>query len=90
MIEEAEVHRYWIVVGVLVVSVATSLAGAVRRKAGSAWIWHLLVAGVGAAAAVVFAVTQTGTPHDDPAPPPARHTGPLCYSGGDSTGCPGG
>jgi hypothetical protein len=90
VIDPAQVQRYWIILSVLVVSVASTFAGAGRRRAGTAWIWHLLVAGVGAVAAVLFAVTQTGTSHDDPAPSPARHTGPLCYSGGDSTGCPGG
>ena len=90
VIDEAQVRRYWIVLGVLVVSVAGSFLAAARRKAGGAWLWHLLVAGAGGAAALLFAVTQTGTPQDDPAPPPARHTGPLCYSGGDNTGCPGG
>jgi hypothetical protein len=90
VIDEAQVRRYWIVLGVLVVSVAGSFVAAARRKAGGAWPWHLLVAAAGAAAALLCAVTQTGTPHDDPAPPPAQHTGPLCYSGGDNTGCPGG
>ena len=90
VIDAEEVRSYWTILAILVASVVTSFALAGVRRAPRAWVWHLVVAGLGVLAAFLFAVTSTGTPSGDPEPPPVHHTGPLCYSGGDSSGCPGG
>ena len=90
MIDAEEVRGYWTIVGVLVGAVVATLALALVRRAPRVWAWHLMVAALGGVASLVFAVTSTGTPHDDPGPAPTHQTGPHCYSGGDSRGCPGG
>jgi hypothetical protein len=90
VVEPANVHIYWAIVTVLAISMLTTFAGAASRPAGGAWVWHLLVAGLGAVAAVMFAVTTVGPVNDQPAPPQPRYTIPQCHSGGDASGCPGG
>ena len=90
VVTDKQVRTYWITLAVLAVASVTSCCAAVWRGARKAWAWHVLVGMVGAAAAVLFAVTSPGTPHHDPVPPPSHHTGPVCHSGGDSNGCPGG
>ena len=84
------VHLYWVLVAGLALSVLATFAGAALRPAGAAWVWHLLVAGVGAVAAVLFAITAVGPVNDQPAPPQPRYPIPQCHSGGDANGCPGG
>jgi hypothetical protein len=90
VIQPERVRTYWVTVGVLAVAMVGSLAGAAWRGARKAWVWHLLVCAAGTGAAVVLAVTTAGPVHDEPEPPKPHHTGPLCYSGGDNSGCPGG
>jgi len=89
-IDADSVSSYWTTVGVLAAAVAATVVLAARRRASRAWPWHLAVAALGVAASFLFAVTTTGTPHDDPTPPRPTYTGPHCYSGGDSSECPGG
>ncbi len=91
VVTEEEVRKYWISLSVLVAALVTSFGAAGWRRARKAWAWHLLVGLVGAAAAVLFAVTTPGIPSDpEPTQPASHHTGPGCHSGGDSRGCPGG
>jgi hypothetical protein len=92
VVTEEEVRTYWITLAALVVAVVTSFGAAVWRGSRWAWAWHVLVGIVGAAAAVLFAVTTVGTPHEDPVRPPSPSGpgAPGCHSGGDSSGCPGG
>jgi Family of unknown function (DUF6234) len=90
VIHAEDVRNYWTILGVLVASVPLTFVLAGLRRAPRAWGWHLVVAGLGAVAAIAFAVTSTGTPTDEPEPSPPHRSGPLCYSGGDNTGCPGG
>ena len=88
--EPENVHAYWVLVTGLALSVLATFAGAASRPAGGAWVWHLLVAGLGAVAAVLLAVPTVGPVDDQPAPPQPRYTIPQCHSGGDASGCPGG
>jgi hypothetical protein len=90
VIDDDEVRNYWVIVGLLAASQLGTWLGAARRGARGAWVWHALVALVCLAAAFLFAVTAAGPVIDEPEPTPPSHTGPLCYSGGDARGCPGG
>ena len=90
VVEPEDVRNYWVIVTVLALSLVAVFAGAASRPARGAWVWHLLVAGLGALAAVLLAVTTVGPVVDHPAPPRPAYTGPRCYSGGDGSGCPGG
>jgi hypothetical protein len=90
VIDDEDVRNYWVIVGLLAASLLATWVGAARRGARGAWVWHALVAVVGLAAALVFSVTTVGPVTDEPEPTPPSHNGPLCYSGGDARGCPGG
>jgi uncharacterized membrane protein HdeD (DUF308 family) len=89
VVTEEEVRSYWLTLAVFVGAFLTSFGVAVWRRTGAS-PWHLILGVAGVAAAVLFAVTTPGTPHDDRVPPPSHHTGPVCHSGGDSSDCPGG
>ena len=90
VIDDQEVRHYWFIVGLLALSLIASWVGAARRGARAAWAWHALVAVMGLAAALLFAVTSAGPVGDEPEPPRPARTGPRCYSGGDAHECPGG
>jgi hypothetical protein len=90
VIDDEDVRNYWVLVAVLAVSQLATWVGAARRGAGKAWILHTIVAGTGLVAALLFAVTEAGPVQDQPEPSQPTHTGPVCYSGGDSDECPGG
>jgi hypothetical protein len=90
VVEPEDVRNYWVIVAVLALSEVATFAGAALRPARGAWVWHVLVAGLGAVAAVLFSVTTVGPVNDQPAPPQPRYTIPECHSGGDASGCPGG
>jgi hypothetical protein len=93
VIDDEEVRYYWTGVAVLGVSVLATLAAAALRGARRAYLWHIPVALVAVAAALLFSVTQAGpVEREQPAQPEPSHTpaGRACHSGGDSHECPGG
>jgi Family of unknown function (DUF6234) len=92
VIDDEDVRHYWVIVGLLATGQLATWVGAARRGAQGAWVWHALVAVVGLAAALLFAVTTAGPVdgHHEPGPAQPSYTGPRCYSGGDSSECPGG
>lgn len=86
---EEEARAYRLLVAVLVVLVLATLAVAARRGARLALAWHVLVALLGIASAIVFQVPAVDwVDHFREEPPPVdRHYVP-CHSG--SNDCPGG
>ena len=60
VIDDEEVRYYWIGVSVLGVSVVTTLVAATLRGAKRAFLWHLPVALVAIAVALLFSVTRAG------------------------------
>lgn len=58
--EPEEIRTYRVLVGLLALSVATTLALAARRGGGRMMWWHGLVGGAGALSAALFAVPAIG------------------------------
>ena len=91
VIDEEEVRYYWIGVAVLGVSVLTTLVAANLRGAKRSFLWHIPVALVAVAVALVFSVTRVGpVEREQPTQPEPSHTpaGRACHSGGDGHECP--
>ncbi|HET9423503.1 MAG TPA: DUF6234 family protein [Nocardioides sp.] len=93
VIDDEEVRNYWIGVSVLGVSLLAALVAGSLRGARRSFLWHVPVALVAVAVALLFSVTQAGPVgrgqpvQPEPTNPPA---GRACHSGGDSHECPGG
>jgi hypothetical protein len=87
LIAADDVYSYWALVCLLVVSVVATFTLSGVRRATRAWRWHLTVAGLGVAAALLFTVSNTGTGHNDPDPDPVQHPRSPCYGGSDRSGC---
>ena len=96
VIHGEDVRFYWTLVGVLVVAVVASFAGALWRRGRKAFAWHGLVAVLGVAAVLAFPVTKAGPVDDLDRKDVAeredrdRPAGSVCHSGGDSDECLGG
>jgi len=60
VIDDQEVHGYWTCVAILGVSVTVTFGAAALRGATRAYFWHLAVAVVAVASALLFSVTQAG------------------------------
>jgi hypothetical protein len=60
VIDEQEVRGYWTCVAVLGVSVTVTFVAATLRGARRAYYWHLAVALIAVASALLFSVTQAG------------------------------
>ena len=93
VIDDEEVRYYWTGVAVLGASVVATLVAAALRGARRAYLWHVPVALLAIAVALLFSVTQAGpVERERPAQPEPSHTpaGRACHSGGDSHECAGG
>jgi hypothetical protein len=93
VIDEQEVRSYRTCVAVLGVSVVAALVVASLRGAKRSFLWHVPMALVAVAVALLFSVTQAGpVVHEQPGQRDSTDTpsGHACHSGGDSHECPGG
>jgi hypothetical protein len=86
---DGEILAYRVLAGALAAAVLTSIALATARGAAVAFVWHLSVAVVAAAVAVIFAVPQVDLRElAEPEPPAENPAYEPCYSG--SNDCVGG